>query len=153
MKRLGVVLVLMCAVAPAHGVQEVTLKDLPPLQPLKMCKHSDGQVIAQNEPCASDTTEVSGWTKRQPDGAVAHLSLEEGRQMDAAVNNPAASAAAAKDAQKAQLADFWKHMGKWVGFAVVVGLVAKFLRQSFLLWLILGFVLRALLVAVNVMAF
>jgi hypothetical protein len=157
MKRLGVVLAFVCAIAPAYGVQEVTLKDLPPLQPLKWCKHSDGQVIPQNEPCGSDTTEVSSWTKRQPDGTMAHLTLQEAQAMDAA-NNPAATASTAKDApnadvQKAQLGDFWKHMGKWVGFAIVVGLVAKFLKQSFLLWLILGFVLRALLVALNVMAF
>jgi hypothetical protein len=51
------------------------------------------------------------------------------------------------------LGDFWKRIAKWLGFAIVVGLLAKLLKQSFVLWLILGFVLRALLVALNVMAF
>ena len=147
----------MCAVAPAYGVQEVTLRDLPPLQPLHWCKHSDGHVAEQIEACGSDTTEVSSWMKRQPDGTMAHLSLEEGKAMDAP-GKAAATDSAAKDAQngavkKPPLDDFAYHMGKWFGFALVVGLVAKLFKKSFVLWLILGFVLRAVLVAMNVIAF
>ena len=44
-------------------------------------------------------------------------------------------------------------IAKWFGFAIVVGLLARLLKQSFVLWLILEFVLRALLVVLNVMAF
>jgi hypothetical protein len=143
----------MCAIAPAYGVQEVTLKELPPLQPLHWCKHSDGHVADQVEPCASDTTEVSSWTERQPDGTMRHLSVEEGRALEAD-NKLSPSDRAAKEAQKkeAKLRDFWYHAGKWTGFAVLVGLVAKFLKQSFVLWLFLGFVLRAVLVGMNVIA-
>jgi hypothetical protein len=57
------------------------------------------------------------------------------------------------DVTKSPLGDFWKQMGKWLGFAIVVGLLAKLLKQSFVLWLILGFVLRMILMALNIMAF
>ena len=57
------------------------------------------------------------------------------------------------DTTKSPLGDFWKQMGKWLGFAIAVGLLAKLLKQSFALWLVLGFVLRMILVALNLMAF
>jgi hypothetical protein len=157
MKRMSVVFAFMCVIAPAHGVQEVTLKDLPPLQPLHFCKDSDGHVAPQNGPCGSDTTEVSSTYVRKPDGTTTFLPLEKKQATDTA-DKSAASDSASKDDQntdvkKSPLGDFWKRMAKWLGFAIAVGLLAKFLKQSFVLWLILGFVLRAILVALNVMAF
>jgi hypothetical protein len=148
----------MCVVAPAHGVQEVTLKDLPPLQPLHYCKNSDGHVAPQSDPCGSDTTEVSSVAVRKPDGTLNYLPLEKQQATDSTADTSAASDTASKDdrntdVKNSPLADFWKRIAKWLGFAIVVGLVAKLLKQSFVLWLILGFVLRALLVALNVMAF
>jgi len=157
MKRMGVVLVFLCVIAPAYGVQEVTLKDLPPLQPLHWCKHSDGHVAAQNEPCGSDTTEVSSTATKSPDGTLNFHPLEKQQATDTADNSTASEPASKEDQhpdlKKSELGDFWKRMAKWLVFAIVVGLVAKLLKQSFVLWLILGFVLRALLVALNVMAF
>lgn len=158
MKRINVVLAFMCVVAPAYGVQEVTLKDLPPLQPLHNCKDSNGHVAPQIEPCGPDTTEVSSVAVRKPDGTMTFLPLEKNQPTDTTADKSAASDSASKGGQNigiknSPLGDFWKRMAKWLGFAVVVGLVAKVLKQSFVLWLILGFVLRAILVALNVMAF
>jgi hypothetical protein len=156
-KWIGVVFVYMCVIAPAHGVQDVTLKDLPPLQPLHWCKYSDGHVTPQNEPCGSDTTEVSSVMVRGPDGTLTHLPLEEKRQTDTADKSAASDAASNEDqnsdVKNSPLGDFWKRMAKWFGFALVVGLLAKLLKQSFVLWVILGFLLRAILVALNVIAF
>lgn len=157
MKRMSVVFAFMCVIAPAYGVQEVTLKDLPPLQPLHFCKDSDGHVAPQNGPCGSDTTEVSSVSVRKPDGTMTFLPLEKKQATDTA-DKSAGSDSASKDDQntdvkKSPLGDFWKRMAKWLGFSIAVGLLAKFLKQSFVLWLILGFVLRAILVALNVMAF
>jgi len=158
MKRISVVFAFMCVGAPAYGVQEVTLKDLPPLEPLHYCKDSDGHVAPQSGPCGSDTTEVSSVAVRKPDGTLTFLPLEMKRPTDTTADKSAASDSASKedqniDVKNSPLGDFWKRMGKWLGFAVVVGLLAKFLKQSFVLWLILGFFLRAILVALNVMAF
>jgi hypothetical protein len=149
MKRLSVVLVGLCLVAPAFGVQEVTLRDQPPLQPLHWCQHSDGQVAAQSEPCASDTTEVSSVSRRNADGTLTHFPLGSKEAVELGDTRPAQNT----DSKSPPLDDFPKRMGKWLGFAIVVGLVAKFLKQSFVLWLILGFVLRMILVALNIMAF
>jgi hypothetical protein len=159
MKRISVVFAFMCVVAPAYGVQEVTLKDLPPLQPLHYCKDSNGHVAPQSEPCGSDTTEVSSVAARKPDGTMTYLPLEKNQAVtDTTADKSPASDSASKGGQNigiknSPLGDFWKRMAKWLGFAVVVGLLAKVLKQSFVLWLILGFVLRAILVALNVMAF
>lgn len=157
MKRIAVVFVFMCVIAPAHGVQEVTLKDLPPLQPLHLCKDSGGHVAGQIDPCGSDTTEVSSTMVRKPDGTTTFLPLQKEPATDTA-DNSAASDSASKvdqntDVKKSPLGDFWKRVAKWLAFAIAVGLLAKFLKRSFVLWLILGFVLRAILVALNVMAF
>lgn len=147
----------MCVFAPAYGVQEVTLRNLPPLQPLHFCKHADGHVAGQRDPCGSDATEVSSWSRRNPDGSVTYLPLEKRQAADAAGKSAANDSASNDDrntgATGSPLGDFWKRMAKWLGFAVAVGLLAKLLKQSFALWLILGFVLRAILVALNVMAF
>jgi hypothetical protein len=153
---LGVVLAGMCGIAPAYGVQEVTLRELPPLQPLHWCKHSDGGVLPQREPCGSDTTEVSSVTERRPDGTVAYLPLEKPATTD---GKPAASESASRADQSTGVVpnpspvEFWKRMARWLGFAAVVGLWAKLFKRSFMVGLILGFVLRAVLVALNVMAF
>jgi hypothetical protein len=158
MRRSFVAFAFMCVIAPAFAVQEVTLQDLPPLQPLHYCKSSDGQVAAQRDPCGSDTTEVSSVAVRRPDGTLNYLPLEKQQSTDATADRSAASDSASRDVQNAgvknsPLGDFWKRMARWIGFALVVGLVAKLLKQSFVLWLVLGFVLRAILVALNVMAF
>ena len=97
MKRMGVVLVFLCVIAPAYGVQEVTLKDLPPLQPLHWCKHSDGHVAAQNEPCGSDTTEVSSTATKSPDGTLNFHPLEKQQATDTTDNSTASESASKED--------------------------------------------------------
>jgi hypothetical protein len=157
MKWIGVVIACTCVIAPAYGVQDISLKDLPPLQPLHWCKYSDGHVAPQSEPCGTDTAEVSSVMVRRPDGTATHLSLEEKQPTDTAEKSAARDVASKEDrnsdVKNSPLGDFWKRMGKWFGFALVVGLLAKLLKQSFVLWLILGFLLRAILVALSVMAF
>jgi hypothetical protein len=85
------------------------------------------------------------------------LPLENEQATDTADKSAATDSASKDDhnteVKNSPLGDFWKRMAKWLGFAVAVGLLAKFLKQSFVLWLVLGFVLRAILVALNVMAF
>ena len=167
MKRMGTALAfvavlvtgIVSATVPAYAVQEVTLKEYPPLEPLHYCKYADGHVAYQREACGSDTTEVSSVMERQRDGRMEHLPLGSKEAADltgkTAASDPAAKDIANADADvpKSPLRDFWKRMGKWMLFALAVAIVARLLKQSFFLWLILGFVLRMLLVAANVMAF
>jgi hypothetical protein len=159
MKRRNLVIALMCAVAPAYGVQELTLREQPPLQPLHWCKYSDGHVAPQTEPCGSDTTEVSGVVERKPDGTRTYLPLDQNQAADTTTGNAPASESTSSNDQNAAvkespLGDFWKRMGKWLAFAIAIGLLGKLLlKQSLVLWTIVGFVLRMILVAVNVMAF
>ncbi len=169
MKRIAAVLALLSAVlypfASAYAVQEVTLKDVPPLQPLHNCKHSDGTFAFQRDPCGSDMTEFSSIMHRNPDGTQAYLPLgatmndtPDTASTPAPAAAPAASAPAvveplSPEAKKAQMADFRKHIAKFLLFALVIAVVAKLLKRSFILWFILGFVLRMVLVAANVMAF
>lgn len=157
MKRMGALFAFLCVFAPAQAQQEVKLVDVPPLQPLHYCKHSDGQVAYQSEPCGSDTTEVSSVTERKSDGTVTWLPLEKKEAADATEKSVAAESASKDDqhadAEKSPLSDFRKRIAKWLGFAVIVGLLAKLLKRSFILWSIFGFFLRAVLVAMNVMAF
>jgi hypothetical protein len=170
MKRVAAVLALLFAFltpfVSAYAVQEVTLKDVPPLQPLHNCKHSDGTFAMQSDPCGSDMTEFSSIMQRNPDGTQTYLPL--GATMEnaatyaastpAPAEQPAASAPAAKEeltpeAKKEIMGDFRKRMLKWLLFALAIAVVAKLLKRSFILWFILGFVLRMVLVAANVMAF
>jgi hypothetical protein len=145
MKRTGLVLSIMGVVAPAHAVQEVTLKDLPPLQPVQNCRYADGHYAAQNGPCPPDTTEVGLVAVTKPDGTLTFPPVTKPQVSDA-------SAAKAGAGEKSSLQDFWISMAKWLGFALVVGLVAKFLKRSFFLWFVVGFIVRFVLVALNVIS-
>jgi hypothetical protein len=154
---MGVVFACMCIVAPAYGVQELTLREAPPLQPLHWCKHSNGNVVEQIDPCGPDSMEVSSVMERKSDGKMVYRPLEKD-EATSSDGKSAASDSASKDdpnteIRKSPLGDFWKRIASWFAFALIVGLVAQFLNRSFVLWLILGFVLRAILVALNVIAF
>jgi len=159
MKRLGAALVFFCLAASAYAVQEVTLKDVPPLQPIHYCKHSDGNIQPQNGPCDSGDTDVGdAKAELQPDGhtIIYHEAPQQAAPME--TNRPTVFASSPilnqdDHAPKMTLLEGWKHIGKWLLFAIVIGVLAKFTNRSFFLWLIIGFVLRAVLVAVNVMAF
>jgi len=157
MKGIAVVLVFMCVIAPVYGGQEVTLKELPPLQPLHWCQDSSGHAAGQIDPCGPGTTEVSSTMVRKPDGTTTFLPLQKEPATDTADSSAASDSASIvdqnSDVRKSPLGDFWRRVGKWLAFAIAVGLLAKFLKRSFILWVILGFVLRAILVALNVMAF
>ncbi len=89
---------------------------------------------------------------RKPGGDLEYVPLA---QANAAETLPDSSAAKAEnpDESKQVMKDFRTRILKWLGFALAVAVVAKLLNRSFLLWFILGFVLRAVLVAANVMAF
>jgi hypothetical protein len=160
MKRIGAILAMLGFVLQAHAVQDIKLTETPPLQPLRWCKHSDGQVIPQSEACGSDTTEVSSISQRQPDGHVEFQPLDKkdapAADQSAASNSTAQPAAAEQmspEEKKQVMKDFRMRMLKWLGFALVVAVIAKLLKRSFFLWFILGFILRMVLVAANVIAF
>ncbi len=168
MNRLVAILALISACMPALAVQEVFLKDVPPLQELHNCKHSDGKFMMQVEPCGPDTTEYSSLLQMNSDGKGTYLPL--GSTMDGPPVAPATQAATgvatkpipgsvgnaaelSPEAQKKEMADFRKRMAKWLGFALIFGIVAKLIGRSFFLWFAFGFVLRMVLVALNVIAF
>lgn len=159
MKRIITSLAMLAWALQAHAVQEVKLTDPPPLQQLHWCKDGGGQVRAQNETCGAGTTEVSSISQRQPDGHAEFLPLDK---KDAPADNRAAADAPAvasadgqmdPDEKKRIMKDAHKRLLKWLGFALVVGIVAKVFKRSFILWFILGFILRMVLVAANVIAF
>lgn len=163
MKKIGAMLVILGFALQAHAIQEVKLTDPPPLQPVHWCKHADGSTTYQNEACGADTTEVSGISQRQPDG---HAEFQPLDKKDAApAANPASADGAAAQASasasdkpspeesKKLMKDARTRFIKWIGFALVIAVIAKLLKRSFFLWLILGFILRMVLVAANVMAF
>ena len=160
MKKIAAILAVLAFALQAHAQQEIKLTDPPPLQPLHWCKHSDGRVMEQSDACGSDTTEVSSISERQPDGHMEHLPL--GSTMDSTSSQPAANTPVVKPAaeetvspeeSKQIMKGARMHILKWAGFALVVAIIAKLLKRSFILWFILGGVLRMVLVAANVIAF
>jgi len=152
MRKIAVVLALLGFMVQAHAVQEVQATQVAPLQPLHWCRHADGETLAQRDPCSSDQTEMSSVMVRKPGGDLEYVPLA---QANAAETLPDSSAAKAEnpDESKQVMKDFRTRILKWLGFALAVAVVAKLLNRSFILWFILGFVLRAVLVAANVMAF
>lgn len=159
MKKFGAVLALLCISISAHAVQEVTLKDTPALQALNWCKQSDGSVKEQTEPCGPDTTAVSSTSERTSGGPATFQPLDQkSAPTPAPANETKTDASAVKgemspEEKKAIMSDARKRMAKWLGFALIIAIVAKLLKRSFFLWLILGFLLRMVLVAANVISF
>jgi hypothetical protein len=166
MRKIGAVLAAMFITVSAHAVQTVTLQDVPPLKPLNWCKHADGTVAPQADPCGPGTTAVSSEVEISTEGEIKHLPLEGSLAPQPAsqlktdnaapANKPAGNSVAANQPNTGthgSSADFWKSVGKWLGFAVVVGLLAKLLSKSFWSWFVVGLGVRAVLVALNVMRF
>ena len=163
MKKIAAILALLTIALQAYAVQEVKLTETPPLQPVHWCKFKDGHTMYQNEPCeSSDAIEVSSIKERQPDGSMDYSPLNKQDastsiqpSVDTSTAKPASSATEMSPEEKKQIMkDFRIRMAKWLGFALVVALIAKLLlKRSFILWFIIGFVLRMVLVAANVIAF
>ncbi len=159
MKRLSAILAMLCVSVSAYAVQEVTLKDTPPLEPIHYCKHADGNVLPQNGKCDSGDTDVGdAKAELQPDGhtVIYHEAPKEAPPIETnRPTIPASGPSAEQDAASkgAIMHDARIRIAKWLGFAAVIGVLAKLLNRSFFLWFILGFVLRMVLVAANVMAF
>lgn len=152
MRKIAAVLALLGFMAQAHAVQEVKATQEAPLQPLHWCRHADGQTLAQRDECSSDQTEMSSVMVRKPGGDLEYVPLAQASAPEALPDSSAAKAENA-DESKQVMKDFRTRILKWLGFALAVAVVAKLLKRSFFLWFILGFVLRAVLVAANVMAF
>ena len=136
-KLLGLILTLMCVAVPAFADQEPTSKDMLPLQRLHYCKHADGQIYTQREECGKDALEVI---------------MEVEKKL-----NPNVTAIPLSDQQVTEIhssrSEMWMRLLKWLGFALVFGIVAKVLNRSFFLWAFLGLIVRAVLVALHVFAF
>lgn len=160
MKKFGMALALLGFMMQAHAIQEVKLQEVPPLKPLHWCKHTDGQTTSQIDPCGSDTTEVSSISQRQPDGRMEFEPLHKEDTSAASQSNANEQASASSQAaasspsdSKQVMKEFRMRMLKWLGFALAVAVIAKLLNRSFILWFVIGFVLRMVLVAANVIAF
>ena len=160
MKRIAAILMMLGFALQVHAQQEVKLVDTPPLEPLRNCRHSDGTYVAQNAPCSADTTEVGLLRERKPDGSEDYMSLEKQKALVAGQpgenhpeGKPEPAVKISPEESKEIMKDFRVHMMKFLGFALVVAVIAKLLKRSFVLWFILGFVLRMVLVAANVIAF
>lgn len=137
MKRLGLALTFMCFIAPAFADQEPTAKDMLPLQRLHYCKHADGKIYTQREDCGKDALEVSMDVEKKLDPNATAIPLAEQQVTDIHESRR----------------EMWMRLAKWLGFGLVFGILAKFRNRSFFLWFILGLMLRAVLVAVHLVAF
>lgn len=153
MKRIVAVLALLSAFESANAAQEVFLKDVPPLQPLHNCKHSDGTFAMQTDPCGAGTTEYSSIMQRNADGTGTYLPL--GATMNDTPNTASTPAPAAKPAvsEKEIMEKGRKSWLKLLGFAFIFGIVAKLIGRSFWRWFFVGIVLHIILVALNLLSF
>jgi hypothetical protein len=120
MKKLCAGLFFMCATASAQ-VQEVELKELPPLKPLNWCTDSNGATHGQIEPCGPGTTVGSSISTAKP-----NISQKDPMPIAA----PKTDKTVLNNEFNGETQDsFWKHWGKWFGLAIVLGLLFKWLRR------------------------
>jgi hypothetical protein len=150
MKKISAILALLCMAASAHAIQNLELKEYPALKPLNSCKHSDGVTRYQIEPCGPDTTvdtRVFVEAKQDSLQKFGEPGLFTPPQMPVSKNEPTVDT-------QGGLSNSWKSLGKWLGFALIVGLLAKMIfKGSFLFWFFLGGILRMILVSLNVIAY
>ncbi|MFZ6734764.1 hypothetical protein ACO0LG_22765 [Undibacterium sp. Ji42W] len=155
MKKISIIFTLICSAtsAQAFQVHDLKLNNVPPLKPLNTCKSANGTTRDQIEPCGPGETAITGYvevggsdnaSKPLPNNEVQITSSESKTE---AKNEPGTGN------QSDQKANFWKRLGKLLGFAFVAGIVATFFKRSFFLGFILGLVLRLSLVALNIMQF
>ena len=156
MKKIYALIGLLYVATAAHAVQELTLKEYPPLKPLTYCKHADGSVAGQNGPCGLGDTEVSSVSEMKSDGTSRQLPLAPTTtQTPDPVGSPTTAAdGSSNDQTKPQtLTDAWKSLAQWAAFGVAIGFLAKLLNRSFFRWFVFGLLLRMFLVAANLMKF
>ena len=120
------------------------------------CKHDNGAVYGQKDPCAP------GMEVRS---SKATNGLSEGQAVQSATPNPpveapksAAEVAAAEPPattadNQATLKRGQQAWLRYLGWALVFGVIAKLFKKSFLLGFFLGFVLRIVLVAADLVKF
>jgi hypothetical protein len=157
MTRISAVLALVCIAVSAQAVQTVELKDYPELKPLNWCKHADGVTRGHIEPCGPDTTVGTSIStaqigqKKEATDASSELNANTAAQdatpaLSTATEEPAAS-------DKGMLKQGRQSWLKLLGFALVVGIVAKLLGRSFLRWFSVGIIAHITLVSLNVLSF
>ena len=153
MKRTVAVLAVLFAFESTYAVQELVLKDVPPLQPLHNCKHSDGHFAMQTDPCGSDSTEFSSIMQRNPDGTGTYLPL--GATMNDTPNtaNTPDQVAKPEVSGKEVMEKGQESWLKLLGFAFIFGIVAKLIGRSFWRWFFVGIVLHIILVSLNILSF
>jgi hypothetical protein len=147
---------MVCVALSAQAVPTLELKELPPLKPLNWCKHADGHVRGQIEPCGPDTPAASSedTVRDALAGAAAGSAVDP--LGTASPKSPAASAS--ESAQKAEsdkllMKGARKSLLKLLGFALVFGVIARLIGRSFVRWFLVGIVLHIVLVAMNVLSF
>jgi hypothetical protein len=120
MKKLCAGLFFMCAAASAQ-VQEIELKELPPLKPLNWCTDSNGATHGQIEPCGPGTTVGSSISTAKLNGRHDDSVPIATLKSDTAVLNNEPNS----DAQNSA----WRSWGQWIGLAIVLGFLFKWLRR------------------------
>lgn len=151
MRKFALVLALLGFMVQAHAVQEVEATHQAPLQRLHWCQYENGETRAQRDPCSAGQTEMSSVMVRGSSGRLEYVPLDQAKASETE-SDASADTVEVTDEQEF-MEDFRTRMIKWLGFALAVGAVAKLLNRSFVLWFILGFILRSVLVAANLMAF
>ncbi|MFZ6873005.1 hypothetical protein ACO0LF_13155 [Undibacterium sp. Di27W] len=155
MKKISAYLALLCITASAQALQvhNLELKETPPLKPLNTCKGSDGVTRSQIEPCGPGETAITGYVEVGGSDSTAKPAQSNEAQVKTGESrdNARAKNESSIESQSELKSNLWKRLGKWLGFALVIGLVAIFLKRSFFVWFILGLLLRMVLVALNVM--
>ena len=146
MKRITIVLVLFCSPLGAQ-IPTIEYQELPPLERLVYCEYPGGAVRGQNggtcEPGTKDVTKPNPFAARE--------------QQDEPATEPVSRSPrpVELDAEKQKALEN-KAYGitfKVLGFALVFGIVAKFLWRSFVVGFLGGAMLYIVLVALNIFKF
>jgi hypothetical protein len=122
MKRICAALVGMALGLSVHAVQEVKLKDVPPLTPLNWCTDANGVTKSQIEPCGIGQTVGSSISTVQYE--------KKGGDPIPAAAPAKAQEPAAMEAKGGALGDFWTKWGKWIALGLAGFFVLKWFRRS-----------------------
>lgn len=166
MKRILAVFALLAFNAHAQ-VHKLELKNYPDLKTYHECKDTDGKIRRTADPCESWETledqfkapkdahdELDDLVKNRPDLKAKLDKLDQEDNASATKKSTKENKSESeKQTEEKQLNKQWrKSMMKLIGFAVLLGLLAKLIGRSFIRWFIVGIVAHFLLVALNVIS-
>ena len=141
---------VVCLLGMFFGAESAPAQDT-----IYWCKHDNGAVYGQKDPCAPGmevrtSKATNGLSEGQEVQSAAPTAVEAPKSAPEVVAaEPAATTADNKDALKqGQLA--WL---RYLGWALVFGVIAKLFKKSFFLGFFLGFILRIVLVSADLVKF